>query len=92
VLNGKARASGQVLYPGSARLSASGYPTWLLDVAERGLQPGCPPAPLPRGILGTGSPLGGVSSIDASRAELDATEAELARALISEPAAGCRPP
>ena len=58
-------------------------PTWLLEIAEAGLQPGCPPAPLPPGVLGRGRPIPDVSPIDGTRDELDESEAALARALTA---------
>jgi hypothetical protein len=83
---GSLRASNKLVHgPRSGR----GYPAWLLWVAEEGLLPGCPPAPLPAGLLGRGAPIGGVAFIDASREQLDAAETALARALTEQGTAPC---
>jgi hypothetical protein len=87
---GKPIVSGKALYRGGGG-GTDTYPAGLLEIAEAALQPGCPPAALPREVLGRGSPFGGVHPSDATRTELDATEAELVRALTEATAGGCDP-
>ena len=46
---GRVIMRGRVIWPSSAQLSDR-YATSLLDIAEHGFAPGCPPAPLPAGV------------------------------------------
>jgi hypothetical protein len=89
IQNGRLVLAGDVVYTGSGH--GRGYPTWLLELAEAGLAPGCTPAPLPPRIVGLGRPIAGVELIDAKPEELDASEVALARAL-GEPDPACAKP
>ncbi len=89
IREGRVILSGETAYTG--QLGGRGYPSWLLEIAESSLAPGCPPVALPAGILGLGRPITGVSPLDARPAELDAAEIALAKALTGPDPACAKP-
>jgi hypothetical protein len=76
---GKLVVEGALTWPNSARRGQD-HADELLRIAEAGLVPGCPPAPLPDPIL-AGCGKGGVSSLDGKPAKLCEVQADLSARL-----------
>lgn len=86
---GRVIVSGDFLYAPDLK-RPNGYPSWLLKIAEQGLDATCPPASPPRDLFARTALPPGVSAIDDSGDELESLEGELSRALIQGAAIPCR--
>jgi hypothetical protein len=89
VETGRVMISGEILFAPDLK-RPNGYPSWLLTVAEEGMDRRCPGVAVPADVLSQATLSSHISANDAVQQEEAAIDAELASALLRNVSTKCR--